>query len=512
MSGAPHASDEHDVLASGRARLVETFERRLAEVSTSATALAERACRDLVGGFATDVVVALIDQRSRTLNLVAVAADGDGASVGTPHDAPIDESSGSAVERSVIDLRHADRRTNLPATPSHAPATNQPATPSLAPATQPSHASEPPTGTDDHIVRAAVELAASAARQVTIGAGDGAGVQLIAIPLHHNGTLVGVLGLRRRMASFTDAELLSTEQLAAVLAAQLDEAGAFERLRRNLARGTGIVESSRSLFRAAFESSPMPTAVVGAEGTRIEQANQAFAALCGSGPNPARTTPFLWAAVLGLVDRLDIEVAPQVVVGGIDDRWFRLAVTAVDDEDGLALLQVVDLTEEHRNLRSLEAALERDDLTGLYRSGRLIDAIARDLAAEHYGGALLYLDVDEFKQVNDHCGHAAGDEVLIELARRLLQACRPGDTVSRLGGDEFALYAPSTGEGAAEAMADRVRAATEGPVLIGERSLPIRVSIGAATTSADTVSAVDILQEADRAMYHDKFHRRRQHR
>ena len=492
MSGAPHASDEHDVLASGRARLVETFERRLAEVSTSATALAERACRDLVGGFATDVVVALIDQRSRTLNLVAVAADGDGASVGTPHDAPIDESSGSAVERSVIDLRHADRRTNLPATPSHA--------------------SEPPTGTDDRIVRAAVELAASAARQVTIGAGDGAGVQLIAIPLHHNGTLVGVLGLRRRMASFTDAELLITEQLAAVLAAQLDEAGAFERLRRNLARGTGIVESSRSLFRAAFESSPMPTAVVGAEGTRIEQANQAFAALCGSGPNPARTTPFLWAAVLGLVDRLDIEVAPQVVVGGIDDRWFRLAVTAVDDEDGLALLQVVDLTEEHRNLRSLEAALERDDLTGLYRSGRLIDAIARDLAAEHYGGALLYLDVDEFKQVNDHCGHAAGDEVLIELARRLLQACRPGDTVSRLGGDEFALYAPSTGEGAAEAMADRVRAATEGPVLIGERSLPIRVSIGAATTSADTVSAVDILQEADRAMYHDKFHRRRQHR
>ncbi len=493
MSGAPHASDEHDVLASGRARLVETFERRLAEVSTSATALAERACRDLVGGFATDVVVALIDQRSRTLNLVAVAADGDGASVGTPHDAPIDESSGSAVERSVIDLRHADRRTNPPAT-------------------QPSHASEPPTGTDDHIVRAAVELAASAARQVTIGAGDGAGVQLIAIPLHHNGTLVGVLGLRRRMASFTDAELLITEQLATVLAAQLDEAGAFERLRRNLARGTGIVESSRSLFRAAFESSPMPTAVVGAEGTRIEQANQAFAALCGSGPNPARTTPFLWAAVLGLVDRLDIEVAPQVVVGGIDDRWFRLAVTAVDDEDGLALLQVVDLTEEHRNLRSLEAALERDDLTGLYRSGRLIDAIARDLAAEHYGGALLYLDVDEFKQVNDHCGHAAGDEVLIELARRLLQACRPGDTVSRLGGDEFALYAPSTGEGAAEAMADRVRAATEGPVLIGERSLPIRVSIGAATTSADTVSAVDILQEADRAMYHDKFHRRRQHR
>lgn len=493
MSGAPHASDEHDVLASGRARLVETFERRLAEVSTSATALAERACRDLVGGFATDVVVALIDQRSRTLNLVAVAADGDGASVGTPHDAPIDESSGSAVERSVIDLRHADRRTNPPAT-------------------QPSHASEPPTGTDDHIVRAAVELAASAARQVTIGAGDGAGVQLIAIPLHHNGTLVGVLGLRRRMASFTDAELLITEQLATVLAAQLDEAGAFERLRRNLARGTGIVESSRSLFRAAFESSPMPTAVVGAEGTRIEQANQAFAALCGSGPNPARTTPFLWAAVLGLVDRLDIEVAPQVVVGGIDDRWFRLAVTAVDDEDGLALLQVVDLTEEHRNLRSLEAALERDDLTGLYRSGRLIDAIARDLAAEHYGGALLYLDVDEFKQVNDHCGHAAGDEVLIELARRLLQACRPGDTVSRLGGDEFALYAPSTGEGAAEAMADRVRAATEGPVPIGERSLPIRVSIGAATTSADTVSAVDILQEADRAMYHDKFHRRRQHR
>ncbi|MEI2815322.1 MAG: diguanylate cyclase [Microthrixaceae bacterium] len=361
-------------------------------------------------------------------------------------------------------------------------------------------------------MRAAVELAASAARQVTIGAGDGAGVQLIAIPLHHNGTLVGVLGLRRRMASFTDAELLITEQLATVLAAQLDEAGAFERLRRNLARGTGIVESSRSLFRAAFESSPMPTAVVGAEGTRIEQANQAFAALCGSGPNPARTTPFLWAAVLGLVDRLDIEVAPQVVVGGIDDRWFRLAVTAVDDEDGLALLQVVDLTEEHRNLRSLEAALERDDLTGLYRSGRLIDAIARDLAAEHYGGALLYLDVDEFKQVNDHCGHAAGDEVLIELARRLLQACRPGDTVSRLGGDEFALYAPSTGEGAAEAMADRVRAATEGPVLIGERSLPIRVSIGAATTSADTVSAVDILQEADRAMYHDKFHRRRQHR
>ncbi|MEU8657146.1 diguanylate cyclase domain-containing protein [Actinoplanes philippinensis] len=110
------------------------------------------------------------------------------------------------------------------------------------------------------------------------------------------------------------------------------------------------------------------------------------------------------------------------------------------------------------------------------------------------------LDLDGFKQVNDTFGHEAGDLLLTRVAEVLTAAIRPGDTAARLGGDEFVLVLPGTTEAEAAAVADRVLAGLDGPVIVEGRPLRVRASIGIAGGTAGDVPA-DLLRRADTAMY-----------
>ena len=150
----------------------------------------------------------------------------------------------------------------------------------------------------------------------------------------------------------------------------------------------------------------------------------------------------------------------------------------------------------------------RDGLTGVFNR-RELDARAAQtvaLAARHGRPvACLLLDIDHFKQVNDVHGHAAGDTVLRESARRICEASRISDIVGRYGGEEFVVLLPETdGEGAV-AAADKLRAALASTVVVvGETSITVRASVGAAVWG-DTMSTVaDLYAAADRALYRAK--------
>ena len=152
-----------------------------------------------------------------------------------------------------------------------------------------------------------------------------------------------------------------------------------------------------------------------------------------------------------------------------------------------------------------------DPLTGLANRALLLDRVASAAARSQRSGrafGVFFLDLDDFKPVNDRHGHAAGDEVLRAAARRLVVTTRPSDTVARVGGDEFVVLLEDVGTHAAAALqAERLRAAVEGPVDLGDVRYDMRCSVGLAV--ADGHADVDaLLSDADAGMYGDKAQRR----
>jgi diguanylate cyclase (GGDEF)-like protein/PAS domain S-box-containing protein len=147
-----------------------------------------------------------------------------------------------------------------------------------------------------------------------------------------------------------------------------------------------------------------------------------------------------------------------------------------------------------------------DSLTGLPNRALLIDRLDQALARAARSGrpcALLFLDLDNFKQVNDTLGHAAGDKVLMAVADRLRDAIRPGDSVARLGGDEFVVLAENIEEpSVAVTIAKRARARIAQALIIGHDTVRVTCSVGIALS--DYHSADGLLHEADLALYRSK--------
>ncbi|MGY1594578.1 putative bifunctional diguanylate cyclase/phosphodiesterase [Geodermatophilus sp. SYSU D00708] len=143
----------------------------------------------------------------------------------------------------------------------------------------------------------------------------------------------------------------------------------------------------------------------------------------------------------------------------------------------------------------------RDPLTGLANRTWLVEHAERLLARDGGPVGVLLLDVDDFRDVNDARGHAAGDRLLVALGRRLAGCVRAGDRVGRLGGDEFAVVVDG-GPEVVHAVGERVLRALADPVAVDGRPLAVHVSIGAAgTATAGERSAVTLLRNADLAMY-----------
>jgi diguanylate cyclase (GGDEF)-like protein/PAS domain S-box-containing protein len=148
-----------------------------------------------------------------------------------------------------------------------------------------------------------------------------------------------------------------------------------------------------------------------------------------------------------------------------------------------------------------------DPLTHLANRVLLAERLEHALLRARRGGqvvSLVFVDLDDFKNVNDSFGHATGDQLLVELASRLLSCVRAGDTCARLGGDEFAVLVEEGGVEAARQIAERIRDAVREPFLVAGREIVLGASLGIAGARGGDESAGDLLRNADVAMYRAK--------
>jgi diguanylate cyclase (GGDEF)-like protein len=195
--------------------------------------------------------------------------------------------------------------------------------------------------------------------------------------------------------------------------------------------------------------------------------------------------------------------------GAPDKGWHPVEATATNRLSDPAVCGIVlvlrDVADRAAREDQLRHEALHDELTGLPNRALFYDRLERVLGTEGSGCGLLYLDLDGFKAVNDEHGHGAGDEVLIEVARRLSGVLRSGDTAARLGGDEFGVLLHGVnGPNDAIQAAQRVLAVFTEPLKAGDGSASLRPSVGIAVTSGMAISAEEMLRRADLAMYESK--------
>lgn len=188
-----------------------------------------------------------------------------------------------------------------------------------------------------------------------------------------------------------------------------------------------------------------------------------------------------------------------------------LSLSCVRDTQGRIqnyVMLISDISELTAQKNALEVMASNDPLTGLPNrrllSERLTQACARS-RRQNYSVAVIFIDLDGFKSVNDRCGHAGGDELLTTLAGRLLGALREGDTLARIGGDEFVAVLDGLEQASdcLPAIARLLQAAAE-PVMIGERQVQVSASLGITVFPNDDCAPEQLLQHADVAMYEAK--------
>ena len=290
-------------------------------------------------------------------------------------------------------------------------------------------------------------------------------------------------------------------------------------------RAVAELAAAEELFRGAFDGSPIGMALTD-DGGIVVRVNSALSDLTGRSGDE----------LTGL--RLDALVHPEELgydrkaiaqlIGGqrseyqVETRfmhvsgapiWVTIQATMIRDDDGPArrfLVQVQDVTHRRRYEENLHYLATHDPLTGLHNRSSFagqLDAHADIVRRYGSEGALLLLDLDHFKYVNDRLGHQAGDRVIARVATVLGQRLRQSDVLARLGGDEFAVLLPKADVAAAKRVAGDLLVAlrAERIPVPGTGDRTITASIGVAMfESAEGLSGEDVLVSADLAMYDAK--------
>jgi diguanylate cyclase (GGDEF)-like protein len=213
--------------------------------------------------------------------------------------------------------------------------------------------------------------------------------------------------------------------------------------------------------------------------------------------------------VLGRGLPADIEV--ELKLAGVSgSRLCTMNLRALGDEAGAvtgAIVCVADVTDGARMRAELEQRATFDQLTGLLNRASVMLALEADVArrAGAPERAVIFIDLDGFKQVNDRLGHAAGDELLAIAAERLRAAVRDDDLVGRLGGDEFLVICPqSNGRSRAIKLAERVATELSADIPLAAGTGGLQASVGVAWSTGRKMSADALVAQADAAMYESK--------
>lgn len=286
------------------------------------------------------------------------------------------------------------------------------------------------------------------------------------------------------------------------------------------------IEESMQLASLIYESSDAAILVTD-EQNRIVDANPAFFSLTGynlaeikgsdpkimrSGLHDENFYRHLWKGVLEHGEWQG-EVWDRKKDGSLICKWLHIHV--IRRSDGSIhrhVAQFLDITEKKEKDDIIWHQANFDSLTGLPNRRLFRDRLEQELKKSHSAGiplALLFIDLDRFKDVNDTLGHDKGDALLIEAARRICRCVRETDTVARLGGDEFTVIIPELGNHVnAETVAQCIIKALSEPYNLGGDHSYLSASIGIATHPFDATDVEGMLKNADRAMYQAKDHGR----
>ena len=283
------------------------------------------------------------------------------------------------------------------------------------------------------------------------------------------------------------------------------------------ARSTVALEQARRRFQQAFHSAPTGMALVRLDDSRIVDANQSLAdmldrpldSLIGMGireithPDDLRAAATQRARLeLGIADTYLLE--QRYLRSDGEYIWARTRVSVTEDEGvALAITHIEDVTDQRVAAERLTHAATHDDLTELPNRAALVTRLDALLDGAAPGKvSVLFIDLDNFKVVNDSLGHGVGDELLREVARRLRHVMRDTDCLARFGGDEFVVFVDGGVDPAV--VAERLRRAVQRPVTIDGHELVTTASIGFAVNSAPGLTADELLRDADAAMYRAK--------
>jgi diguanylate cyclase (GGDEF)-like protein len=291
----------------------------------------------------------------------------------------------------------------------------------------------------------------------------------------------GLLSLARVVGSNSTAALaFGNAADAAEILAACESAPAVTRARLVLPGGRVIAQYSAAHGEPLLLGLPMPAIAV-------DEAIQLQGRAVGRIEMSASLEPVFRQTLYFLGSGLAV-----VCIGAILAAFFsaRLRQSVVFAEERMAYLALYDTLTGLPNRNSFRDALDAA-VARLRRDGREF--------------AVLFVDFDGFKQVNDTHGHAAGDQVLIDLGKRLERSLRANDFVARISGDEFVvlLDQPDSAEAVGRIAAKLVELMGQ-PIRVGERSITVGASVGVALAPADGVTANELLQRADAAMYHAK--------
>ena len=343
------------------------------------------------------------------------------------------------------------------------------------------------------------------------------------LPIVFQGTPLGLVAFSSSTKRAFDAQEVSFLQ---ALAAQAATAIKGVQLYRERCDAEAALRRGQDLLTATIESTADGILVVDGSG-HVEYANRRFAEMwhIPEALLAARDDD----ALLGYV--LDQLLEPEQFLAKVrelyqstaedvdtivrkDGRVFERYSRPLVQQDGAAgrVWSFRDVSERQRFEAQLIELANSDALTGLFNRRRFEEELEARLASgRRYGisGALLFLDVDQFKDINDSRGHRAGDELLVSLGRLLRARLRETDVVGRLGGDEFAILLPHTEGAQALLLAEDVgRAVSDEEFMVDGSPVRITASVGVALYPEHGESAAELLSRADVAMYQVKAHGR----